>query len=88
MRRLLIAATLGLGLLSLGGVASAYARPGDRTAHGIPHNVAPSPVRYGQDDRWPHHIRSHRHWHRPAPRRHQHWHGHQPQPHRYDYGWR
>lgn len=58
MRRLLIAASLGLGLLAAGGAGSAFARPLD--THARPEQARVTRVEYG-----------HRHVYAPPPR---HWH--------------
>ncbi len=72
MRRLLIAATLGLGLLSAAG--SAFASP--VSAHPAPGHAGITRVDFNA-----HHAPPPRHWHRPV---HHVYHRHPaPMPHRY-----
>jgi hypothetical protein len=87
MRRLLMATTLGLGLLSGGGMmASAFARPAvvDYSATHTSDRPVATPVH--DDYRRPHYAPPPRHWHRPVPIQHDH-----SSSHRYDedrYSWR
>jgi hypothetical protein len=91
MRRLLIASSLGLGLLSAGGlISSSFAssagdhlapRPTDRSA-------LISPVNY--DNHHSHYVPPARHWYRNAPQWHTQWHEHSQyhRPDSHHYSWR
>ncbi|MGE0225964.1 MAG: hypothetical protein AB7S57_22030 [Acetobacteraceae bacterium] len=67
MHRLLLAATLGLGLLSAGGLATTasahQAAPAPAAAKSAGHTA--TPVHYDSHRR--HYTPPPRHWHRPAP---------------------
>ena len=70
MRRLLIATTLGLGLVSAGGIAfSASASP---IGHYRPSGSMPvQPVHYNDYNDRARHFEPWRHWHRPLPHRYE-----------------
>jgi hypothetical protein len=88
MRRLLIATTLGLGLLAGGGtVGSAFARPtvDYTTSRATDRSTLIMPV-HDDDYHRPYYAPPPRHWHRPEPR----WHDQSryDRDEGYHYGWR
>ncbi len=87
MRRLLVATTLGLGLLAGGGmVSSSIAGPlaGNTTIHTTDQRASVVPVH--ADDYRTHYAPPPRHWRRPAPSWHEH--SHLSREDGYRYGWR
>jgi hypothetical protein len=82
MRSLLVAAALGLGLLSAATSIAAAGPFGAGAPAGATHAVTPVQYQRGYDHRGyhrPHYMPpSRHHWHRHAPPRHEHYPRHQP----------
>jgi hypothetical protein len=83
MHRFMIAALLGLGLLSAGGIAATASAHSATPARAASPQTAVAPVHYENHRRY---VPPPRHWHRPAPWSHHQ--SHRPQPHHNQYGWR